>query len=131
MLREMKMQLEYLNMPLCDMILQMKSREYFFSLGFLNECCNLIEIGTDFPKAWESAVINSSHYYKREETEKLLHLGTNLGRSNLSNQIDILNIHIGYFETFLKNAKIAQQKYGNMSLMASALLGCMFFIMVI
>ncbi len=130
LISEMKIQLEYLNMPVYEMIKQMKSKVYFGKLDFLNECCNLIESGFDFPIAWKKAITHS-HCYKRDETDKLLHLGENLGTSNLSNQINILNIHSEYFENFLIEAKAKQRKYGNISISVSALAGCMIFIMAI
>ena len=131
MLQEMKIQLEYLNMPVYEMLYRMKSNEYFSKLKFLGECCTLVEAGYDFPKAWKRALENNPLYYMKEEKEKLLHLGTILGTSDQSNQIDIISIHSQHFEAFLKNAKITQQKYGNMSLIISALIGCMIFIIVI
>ena len=131
MLKEMKIEIEYLNTPVCEMIYKMKSKEYFSRLGFLDVCCTAVGDGSDFPCAWSNAVKNCCHNYKREETDKLLHLGANLGTSNLENQINIIDIHIGYFENYLTKAKITQQKYGNTVLFVSMLTGCMIFIMVI
>ena len=130
MLQEMKINIEYLNMPVCEMIYKMKSKEYFARLDFLSECCEAIGEGYDFPEAWKNALENSN-YYKKEETDKLLHLGANLGTSDPENQINILNIHTDYFENYLKKAKSTQQKYGNMVLGIASLAGCMIFIMAI
>ena len=131
MLHEMKINIEYLNMPVCEMIYKMKSKDYFAKLEFLSECCKAVKEGRDFPEAWKTALEISNYYYKSEETDKLLHLGANLGTSDLENQIKILNIHTEYFENYLKKAKSTQQKYGNMIFGITSLAGCMIFIMAI
>ena len=131
MLRDIKIQLQYLNMPLYEILSEMKSKNYFREIIFINECDKFIVSGMDFPDAWKKSIITNSQYYKREEIHKLLHLGANLGSCNLENQLDIINLYIGYFDNFLEKAKSKQQKYGSMTLMLSMLLGCMIFLMVI
>ena len=131
MLRDIKIQLQYLNMPLYEILSEMKSKSYFSEIVFIGECEKLIVSGEDFPDAWKKAISNNPQYYKRDEMYKLLHLGANLGSCNLENQLEIIDLHTEHFEFFLEKAKSKQQKYGNMTLLLSMLSGCMIFIMVI
>ena len=127
MLSEMKVQLEYLNMPVFDMINKINKST---GLDFLSECIELISEGNDFPTAWETSV-NHAIYYKSAEKNELLQLGSNLGTSNRDNQIEIICMHKTAFEEFLIKAKTKEQKYGKLSITLGTLMGCMFFIMVI
>ena len=131
MLQDIKVQLQYLNMPLYEMLSVMKSKKYFSEIMFINECNQLIALGEDFPDAWKKSICAKPQYYKREEIYKLLHLGANLGSCNLENQLIIVDLHTANFENFLEKAKSKQQKYGNMTVILSMLSGCMIFIMVI
>ena len=127
MLSEMKVQLEYLNMPVFDMINKINKS---IDLDFLSECLDMISDGKDFPEAWKSSV-NHAICYKSEEKNELLQLGSNLGTSNRDNQIEIICMHKTAFEEFLNKAKTKEQKYGKLSITLGTLMGCMFFIMVI
>lgn len=131
MIREMKVQLEYLNLPVYELVNEIESKKYLSDLSFLKECIIRIENNYDFPVAWELSIEESPLYYKRIEKDKLLHLGGNLGRSDIENQINMLNVQLTHFEEFLKSAKIQKQKYGNMSVTLALLSGCMIFIMII
>lgn len=131
MIHEIKIQLEYLNMPVYEIINEVKSKKYLNELNFINECSKLVISGLDFPTAWENSVINTSLNYKRTEKDILLHLGLNLGVSNAESQIDMLNIHLKHFNDFLEKAKIKNQKYGSLSMLLGALSGSMIFILII
>jgi stage III sporulation protein AB len=131
MLQDIKIQLQYLNMPLYELLLEIKTKKYFSEIKFIDECNKLIVSGVDFPDAWKNSVCTNPQYYKREEIYKLLHLGENLGSCNIENQLIIMDLHISYFHDFLEKAKSKQHKYGNMILILSVLSGCMIFIMVI
>lgn len=131
MLQEMEVQIEYLNLPLLALISEIGSRDYLRDLSFLSECRSSVNSGMDFPEAWEQAVKNSVLNYKREEKDKLLQLGANLGRTDTENQISLLNMHISNFREFLDIAKKQKLKYGSLSFNAGFLLGCMIFVMII
>lgn len=125
-----KVQLEYLNMPVCDIIRKLCSNKSVTKPEFLSECEKLISEGVDFPVAWESSVVQAS-YYKTDEKSELLHLGANLGTSNKENQIEIISSHKSAFEAFEIKAREKEQRYSKLSVALSALIGCMFFITVI
>ncbi len=131
MLQEMKVQFEYLNLPVYELICEFNSKEYLHELSYLRNCHSLIQNGYDFPVAWEQSIENSPLYYKRNEKDKLLHLGSNLGRSDTENQINLLNVHLKDFQDFLEKAKNQKQNQGNLSVTLGTLAGCMIFIMII
>ena len=131
MLEEMKVLFKYLNMPVNEMLKRLSEKDYFTELSFLHKCCNDLMHGVDFPLAWKASLENSSHLYKSAETDKLLHLGQNLGASSTENQIKILDLQTEYFEEFLELAKSKYKKQGNTAIILSALTGCMIFIVII
>ena len=125
------MLLQYLNIPVYEMLMQISEKDYLKELCFIKECCSLMADGTDFPVAWRNALISANQLYKREEKEKLLQLGENLGTSNAENQLKILNMQTSYFETFLQSAEENNKKYSTMVITLSVLFGCMVFILII
>ncbi len=130
MISEMKIQLEYLNMPLYDMIDNLSKKDSLAEIDFLGHCRELISQGKDFPLAWKTSVSNAMHY-KIDEKTVLLRLGSNLGTSNKENQIEMLKLHRIAFDEFIKSAKAKEDKHGKMSITLAALTGCMFFVTVI
>ena len=131
MLEDMKIQLNYLNVPIYDLLTNLNDKEYLKELFYLKECCRNLEQGIDFPSAWKNSIESTFHLYKTEEKERLLQLGLNLGTSSTENQLNILNLQIVYFAEFLDNAKIKSKKYGSTITALGVLFGCMVFILVI
>ena len=131
MLEEMKILLEYLNIPVYELINTTSSKEYLGELKFLDLCRKHIETGKDFPSAWREAVEKSSAMYLTQEKEHLLQLGENLGTSNKESQINIISLQIISFEDFLLKAKYKYKKYSGTATALGALSGCMVFILVI
>ena len=131
MLEELKIQLQYLNMPVYEMLNITGQKEYLSDLEYLSLCGSELKNGKDFPEAWKNSLEKYSQLYKREEKERLLQLGANLGTSNTESQINILTMQINCFDEFLQKAKNKLKKYGNMSTALGVLSGCMIFIIVI
>ncbi len=131
MLEEMKMLLRYLNIPIYEMLIQISEKSYLSELSYISACILLMSEGADFPVAWKNAVTSASPLYKREEIDKLLQLGENLGTSNIENQIRILDMQISCFTLFLQNAQELSKRYSTMAVTLSALIGCMIFILII
>lgn len=130
MISQMKIQLEYLNMPVYEMISSISGKKSSFRVDFIKVCCSLISQGYDFPAAWERAVTDAI-YYKSSEKAKLLQLGLNLGTSDKENQTEMLCMYKAVFEEFLKTAREKEKKYSKLSITLGALTGCMFFITAI
>ncbi len=132
MLEEMRMLLTYLNVPVYEMLVQISEKSYLCELSYIRECISLMREGADFPIAWKKVITSAAMpLYKREEIEKLLQLGENLGTSNTDNQIKILDMQISYFSLFLQRVQEENQKYSKTAVTLSALIGCMIFIIII
>lgn len=131
MIEEMKIQLKFLNLPVYDILIKISQKDYLKKLTYISDCCSTISIGNDFHKSWQAAV-NSTHLpYKREEKERLLHLGLNLGTSDTENQLNILSLNSIYFDECISKAKLEEKKYGNMTTTLGLLIGCMIFILLL
>lgn len=128
---EVKILLEFLNMPIYEMLNEINKKTYLKDLNFIALCCEKMKNATDFPLAWKEAVEDTSLLYKTAEREKLLQLGENLGKSSKENQLIILNLHTLYFQEYLENAKNTSKRYGNMATAIGVLSGCMVFILLI
>ena len=131
MLEELKIQLQFLNLPVFEMLCKAQNKDYLSDLDYMFVCSEEMNCGNDFPSAWKISLGNSHLLYKREEKERLLQLGENLGVSNTESQINILNMQINCFTEFLEKAKYKNLKYGNMATLLGVLSGCMIFILVI
>lgn len=130
MIEEMKIQLRYLNVPLYDMLKSMRKKEYLQKLSIIAESCDLIDKGSDFHTAWKYAVENTALPYKTDETDRLLHLGLNLGVSDAENQLRILALESEYFDQYISEAKLSEKKYGSLTTTLGILSGCMIFILM-
>lgn len=131
MFEEMKIMIEYLNMPVGEMLLKISEKGYLESLTFIKSCSNEIISGADFPVAWKNSLSLHCLLYKTQETDKLLQLGENLGTSDKENQMNILNMQTSYFNEYLQTATDKKKKYSSMSSAIGVLVGCMIFIMTI
>ena len=131
MLEELKIQIQFLNMPVYEMLETTGKKEYLSNLDYLSVCCEEMKKGKDFPEAWKLSIVNTLQLYKREEKERLLQLGTNLGTSNTESQINIIDSQMVSFDEFLTKAKNSSMKYSNMATLLGVLSGCMIFIVLI
>ena len=131
MLEEMKILIEYLNMPIYEMLISISSKEYLRQLNFIAVCADEISKGIDFPNAWKHSLSLYSLQYKTQEKDKLLQLGENLGASNKENQLNILSLQTTCFCEYLQKAKEKRKKYGSMASTIGVLSGCMIFILII
>ena len=131
MIEEMKIQLSYLNLPIYDILKTMKDKDYLKILSFIGASYHLMESGYDFNIAWQMAIEDTRLQYKREEKERLLHLGMNLGVSDTDNQLCILNLDKEYFLEYISKAKLKDKKYGNLTMSLGVLSGCMIFVLLL
>lgn len=131
MIEEMKIQLNYLNLPIYDILKNFEDKAYFDKLSFIVQCSHRIEKGDDFRMAWQNAINSSSLPYKIDEKERLLHLGMNLGISDTKNQLIILDLNSSYFDEYILKAKAYEKKYGNLVASLSTLFGCVIFILML
>ncbi len=131
MIEEIKMQLNFLNLPVYEIMKSISKKDYLNKLVYIKDICNMIEEGKDFHFAWLTALENTYLPYKSEEIERLLHIGLNLGISDTENQLVMLSLNSEYFEEYIKIAKLQDKKYGNMTVTLGALSGCTLFILLL
>lgn len=131
MIEDIKIQLKFLNLPVYDILRLISDKDYLKKLLYISDCHTMISSGEDFHKAWQRAIKDTRLPYKREEIERLLHLGQNLGVSDLENQLSILTINSEYFDEYIAKAKLEEKKYGNLTATLGALSGCMIFILLL
>lgn len=131
MIEEMKILLQYLNMPLSEMFKSLDNKAHLKDLDFIGKCVSAMENGSDFPIAWKNSVFSTSVLYKTQEKERLLQLGLNLGAGDTESQLKILNVYSVYFQGFLEKAKQECKKNASTSAVLGFLSGFMIFILLI
>lgn len=131
LIQQMIIETNYLNLPLYELLLKLNNLSQFKEFDFIVLCFEYIEAGFDFPIAWKKAIENSALKYKSAEKEKLLLLGEQIGKTDLDGTIKILKMYELYFDEFSKTAKTNFDKYGRLSVVTGALVGCMLFISII
>lgn len=131
MIKQIKIETEYLKLPLYEMLIKISSFESFRELDYIVKCCELIDKGEDFPVAWRSSLKRTKLKYKSDEKEKLMLLGGSLGSTDISGQLTILSVYENYFNDFALNAKEKERKYSNISITLGVLFGSMMFIIII
>lgn len=131
MIDEMKIQIEYLHLPLSELVTYLANSEIYYSLSFLTECKIQLEKGRDFPLAWNFSVKNSKCNYSSGEKEKLCELSKVLGSSDVKGQISILKLYSETFEKFSLSAIETHRKYANLIIACFAFLGCTIFVLLI
>lgn len=131
MIEEIKMQLNFLNLPVYEIMKSISKKDYLNKLVYIKDICNMVEEGKDFHFAWLTAMENTYLPYKSEEIERLLHIGLNLGVSDTDNQISMLTLNSKYFDEYIVKAKQQDKKYGNLTMTLGALSGCTIFILLL
>lgn len=131
MIEDMKIQLKFLNLPLYDILSNINQKDYLKKLTFITDSCERIVGGEDFHMAWQRAIESTYLPYKREESERLLHIGQNLGTSDAGNQLSMLSLNSEYFDECILKAKLEEKKYGNLTATLGALSGCTIFILLL
>lgn len=131
MIDQMKIRLAYLSLPINELVSGLASTELGHELPFLLRCQEYMIDGDDFPEAWQRALEKETLPYSAEEKEKLLQLGNNLGTSDLKGQLSLMEIYSDFFSEYTQKAKSKEKKYGNTAVVLGALIGSMFFIILI
>ncbi len=99
------------------------------NLHFLNRFPDL-DIYGDFHKEWYTG-ITSFPYYKSEEKEKMLQLGTFLGTTDINSQIKTIKLYFTYFGNYRENAVNEYDKYGKVSSLFGLFIGASVFILLL
>lgn len=94
------------------------------------DCFASVTEYADFRNMWIAA-LKSFPYYKREEKEKMLQLGNQLGVTDTDNQINTIKLFIVFFENYLNVAKAEYEKYGKTASLFGLFTGASAFILLI
>lgn len=130
LLEGIKMEMEYTQCPLDEIICKYAGVKPYSSINFIKECYHLLENGEDFPTAWSNSVKLSSLYMSQEK-EKLLQLGMLLGTSDSTGQVNMLEMYIEYFKQFLQKARKKSDSYSGVSVYIGVFCGFGMFILLI
>ncbi|MBQ8229048.1 MAG: stage III sporulation protein AB [Clostridia bacterium] len=92
---------------LTDIFISLDSSGNYHTLGFVNECKNLLVSGESFLSAWETATKNRNNIWslKREDVAILQSFGSALGTTDVTGQISNCEIHKKLVEEKLNSAK--------------------------
>lgn len=99
------------------------------SLMFLN-CFSETGEHSDFRRIWKES-ISSFSYYKSEEKEKMLQLGSFLGTTDTDSQISTIKLYLSYFVGYRDKAIEDYAKNGKMSSLLGMFIGASVFILLI
>ncbi len=124
-------EIEYVNLPLTDILKKLKSSRVCEHLDFIDKCISETENGEDLNIAWADSVKASSLPFTREEREKLISLGGLLGTSDAQGQRSILTLFSETFNLYCKKAEETYSKYGRICVTVSGFLGMGVFVMML
>lgn len=131
LIEQIKIEIEYLKLPLGDIIKKLSENPSTMALDYLSLCDTYVKKGLDFPDAWSLSLKSSSLNYKTEEKDKLLQLGKSIGCCDIKGQMSIFEIYLSYFNEFYLAASSKYKKYSGLFTGICTLLGGMLFIMLI
>ena len=129
-LSNVKIEIEYINLPVYQMLNKIHSSGICKNLSFISSCIKKIDQGEDFSTAWYESVSNSFLPMKKEEREKLSGLGNFLGASDLQGQISLLSLFYENFSAYYKKADEDFEKYGKMCVTVSCIVAVGIFIFI-
>lgn len=131
MLNQFKTEIEFLNQPLPSILKKFSRCQLFAELDFIGICFNYLAQARDFPSAWSIAVAESKLPYNKQEKERLSQLSLVLGTSDIAGQSRTLELYIEYFKQYCSDAAEKEKKYGNLSVVSWAFIGCLVFVITI
>lgn len=123
-----EIEIEYVSLPVFEILKKFQSSSGGKSLDFINNCINYCEKGEDFSAGWSRAVEASLLPMKKEEREKLISLGGLLGTSDTQGQRSILELFVKTFSLYCEKAEAEYEKYGRMIITVSGIIGMGIFI---
>ncbi len=99
------------------------------SLVFLKSFSEMGEY-SDFRRIWKESISLFS-YYKSEEKEKMLQLGSYLGTTDTDSQISTIKLYLSYFVGYRDRALEDYGRNGKMSSLLGLFIGASVFILLI
>lgn len=127
---QVSMEIEYINLPLLEILEKVAAGDCCKSLDFIPLCLEKWKKGEDFSVSWENAVEQSSLPMKKEERQKLKSLSMLLGTSDAAGQKNLLGLYANYFSAYYEKAQREYEKYARMCVTLGAVTGTGIFIML-
>lgn len=121
-LQDIKALLECTLFSTNEMFLLLSANLEYRKLGFLEECCELLKKGFDFPVSYKTA-INNEAQLTQSCKKIMLSLCEKLGTTDLSGQLSYIGFAINKIENECEQFKEKYRKKENMYLPLSALTG--------
>ncbi len=129
-LSNVKIEIEYISLPLCEVLRKIECSGSCRNLDFISRCLDGVDEDEDFSTAWCNAIRSSSLPMRKEEREKLTGLGSFLGMSDLQGQMSLLSLFYESFSSYYKKADADFEKYGKTCITVSCIVATGIFIFI-
>ncbi len=122
-------EIEFSKMSILKILSYFTKEASMKSLCFLNDFSDG-DVPENFHSVWKHS-INTFPYYKSEEKEKMLQLGSFLGTTDVENQLKTIRLYLFFFESYRDNAVNEYEKYGKISALFGLFIGASVFLLLI
>lgn len=116
MLSYTKTQLEYLLLPIQDLLKNLASKKELNKLKFIYNTEQYLNLGLSFYSAWEKAITEHSKLsdLKTEDINLLVAFGKEFGTTDLKGQLKLCSLYEKLIEEELERAKSFKEKYNEL-----------------
>ena len=116
MLAAVRSRLEFICMPVYDLLDALCADGRLKTLGFIEECRKKCSGGEPFPAAWSCAVEGAAKQCRltAADTARLCEFGQSIGTTDLSGQLAVCELYSGFFTERLGECRAAKAKYAGM-----------------
>ncbi len=116
-------QISYARMPVGEIVAHMARQSQFATLGFLQECSALLLDGVMFPQAWRRSAALQRHLLSKDDYERLVSIGDNLGITDAKEQQKTIELYARMFEKSYETARAECTAHAKMYLSLGVLVG--------
>ncbi|MBR6567399.1 MAG: stage III sporulation protein AB [Clostridia bacterium] len=129
LLNSLMSEIEFTGADIAKILSSVSSKTSVKNLYYLKKFSDY-ELYGDFHKVWRSAV-EAFPYYKSEEKEKMLQLGSFLGTTDKESQLATIKLYFNYFANYREVAVNDYEKYGRISSLFGLFAGASVFILLL
>ncbi len=122
-------EIEFSQMNITEILSDLSDGVSMKNLHFMKGFSELGIYG-DFHSEWCSG-IKAFPYYRGEEKDKMLQLGSFLGTTDKDSQIKTIRLYFTYFGNYRENAVNEYEKYGKISSLFGLFFGASVFILLL
>ena len=123
MLSDIKTKMKCTLLSTKDIFLSLSENPQYSLLEFLNECCDSLKNGFDFPESFGNAVLKKDYDIPKKFKDMLISLGNYLGTTDLQGQLSYIDLITSYIEKECEELSEKHLKKGNMYLSLGFLAG--------